>query len=151
MYFSMHVGYCRFLQALVIRLGCSFAFCLVRFYDAHWLIPTTTAPPLEVLPVIKLWRRLPCLPTTTITVTWATTCHHLSQHTPPVTPRTAPPLAPLSRLSTTSTSERARTTSILHRPRQLPLATRWRFQRTDTWLTVMPGRRFPETSGMAAC
>ena len=137
------------LRGLVLRLRCVFTFCLVRFCDAGLLIPTTTAPLVQHR-VIKLWRRLPCLRTTIITATWATTCRRLSQHTPPVTRQTAPPLAPRSRLSTTSTSERARTTSILQRPRQMHLATQWRFQHTDTWLTVMSGRRLPETSEMAA-
>ena len=137
------------LHAVVLRRKCSFTFCLVRFYDAGLLIPTTAAPLVERHPVIKPWRRLPC-PLTTITATWATICRHLSLHTPPVTPQTAPPLAPRSHRSTTSTSARARTTSILQRPRQMPLATQWRFQHTGTWLTVISGRRLPETSGMAA-
>ena len=138
------------LHAVVLRRRYSFTFCLVRFYDAGLLIPTTTAPLVDRRPVIKPWRRLPCPPTIIITAMWATISRLLSLHTPPVTPQTAPPLAPRSRRSIISTSARAHTTSIPQRPRQMPLATQWRFQHTDTWLTVMSGRRLPETSGMAA-
>lgn len=148
MYLSLDVLIC--LHAVVLRRRCSFTFCLHRFYDAGLLIPTTAALLVEHHPVIKPWRRLPFPPTTIITATWATIYRHLSLHTPPVTPQTAPPLAPRSHRNTISTSARARITSILQRPRQMPLATQWRFQHTDTWLTVMSERRLPETSGMAA-
>ena len=137
------------LHTLLLRHRCSFTFCLVRFYDADLLIPTTTAPLVGLHPAIKPWRRLPFPRTTITTATWATTCRHPSLHTPPATRQTAPPLAPPSRRSTISISARARITSIPQRPHQMPLATQWRFQYTDTWLTVSSGRRHPVTSGMA--
>lgn len=119
-------------------------------YDAGLPTPMTiTAPPMEPPRAVKLWRRSPCPPTTTITTsitaTWVTTSRHQNRPTPPVIRRTGRLRAPRSRQSTTSTSERGRTISILRQQRRPPPATRCPSRHTESSLTATSGKSLPGT------